>query len=191
LNAGAPRPPLAARIAAHWRARWKGHLGTLALMVALVAGVQAWQTRHVPGGDAPDLPLQLLMPDGSTQATTLAQWRARFPGQPVALHVWAEWCPICRAEEHSVTRLTHDWPVLTVAMRSGPPAAVARVMRQRQLAWPTAVDARGELAQALGFAAVPAFVVVDADGRLRAPSVGYTTELGMRARLWWVRLTGG
>jgi hypothetical protein len=32
---------------------------------------------------------------------------------------------------------------------------------------------------------VPAFVVVDAEGRLRMPTVGYTSELGLRLRLWW------
>ena len=40
----------------------------------------------------------------------------------------------------------------------------------------------------LGFKAVPAFVVVDAQGDLRTATVGYTTELGMRLRLWWARL---
>jgi hypothetical protein len=28
-------------------------------------------------------------------------------------------------------------------------------------------------------------VVVDADGNIRSVATGYTTELGMRARLWW------
>jgi hypothetical protein len=47
------------------------------------------------------------------------------------------------------------------------------------------VDPRGEMARALGFQSVPAFVVVDGQGQLRGATVGYTTELGMRLRLWW------
>lgn len=32
---------------------------------------------------------------------------------------------------------------------------------------------------------IPAFVVIDAKGQLRTPTMGYTTEVGMRLRLWW------
>lgn len=176
--------------ARHLRQRWKSHLGSLLLVLGVFVAVQAWQTRDVPSGPAPDLALVVLQPDGSTSATTLAAWRSGHPGQPVALHVWAQWCPICRTEESSITALSQDHPVLTIAMQSGPPAAVAGHLRQRQLPWSTAVDVDGQAARTLGFKAVPAFVVVDAQGRLRGASVGYTSEVGMRLRLWWARLVG-
>lgn len=174
----------------HLRGSWKRHLGTALMVLGVFVAVQAWQTRDVPAGQIPDLALTLLQPDGSTTDTTLTAWRAAHPGQPVALHVWAEWCPICRAEEGTVTSLAQDHPVLTIAMQSGPPAVVSRVLRLRQLPWVTAVDPHNEATHTLGFKAVPAFVVIDARGRLRAASVGYTTEPSMRARLWWARLTG-
>ncbi|UJW83637.1 redoxin domain-containing protein [Hydrogenophaga sp. SL48] len=157
------------------------------MVLVIFAGAQAWQTRHVPSGLAPDFALTLIQPDGSHTDTTLATWRTAHPGQPVALHVWADWCPICRTEEHSVTRLSRDHPVLTVAMQSGPADKVRKVLVQRQLPWATAVDPRSEIARALGVASVPAFMVVDAHGRLRTPTAGYTSELGMRLRLLWAR----
>ena len=119
---------------------------------------------------------------------SLAQWRAAHPGQPVALHFWAEWCPICKLEEHSISRVSRDWPVLTVAMQSGDVAAVRRTLAQRGLNWPTVIDADGALAARYGFRAVPAFVAIDPAGRISATSVGYTSEIGMRLRLWWARL---
>ena len=41
--------------------------------------------------------------------------------------------------------------------------------------------------RAFGFFAVPVFVVIDAQGQIRHPQIGYTSELGMRARLWLSR----
>ena len=139
----------------------------------------------MPSGSAPALAFTLLAPNGARSETTLAQWRAQYPGQAITIHVWAEWCPICKAEEHNVNRLVVDHPVLTIAMQSGPVDVVAKVLHRRQMPWLTAVDDRGELASALGVKAVPAFLVVDAEGQLRGASVGYTSEIGMRWRLWW------
>ncbi len=179
---------LVGRTRDHWRTHWKSHVQTLVFALVVLAGVQAWQTRAVPGGLAPDVSLVIVQPDGMATQSTLQQWRALHPGQPVALHFWADWCPICRTEENSITRLGADWPVLTVAMQSGPADPVHRVLQKRALPWTTAVDERGEVTRAFGFKAVPAFVVVDAQGHMRAPTVGYTTEIGMRLRLWWATL---
>lgn len=32
------------------------------------------------------------------------------------------------------------------------------------------------------------FLLVDSQGQIRSPTVGCTTEIGMRLRLWWVKL---
>ena len=172
----------------HWRSRWQSYLRTSVLLVVVVFGVQAWQTRDVPFGPAPDVELVLVRPDGSSMKFTLQEWRAQHPGQTVALHFWADWCPICRTEENSITRLSSDWPVLTVAMQSGPPDNVRKVSQKRELAWNMGVDESGQATYAFGFKAVPAFVVVDAKGQLRTPTMGYTTEIGMRLRLWWASI---
>lgn len=169
-------------------ANWKSHLGTFVLAAVVLISVQTWQTRDVPGGPAPDFVLTLVQPDGTSKKSTLNEWRALHPGQPVALHFWADWCPICRTEENSITRLTADWPVLTVAMQSGPADNVLRVLQKRQLPWNTAMDMSGTVMNSYGFKGVPAFVVIDANGQLRTPTMGYTTEIGMRLRLWWASL---
>lgn len=178
--------PRLQRLAAGFRAwlfNWRAHASTLAVFVVAVLALNAWQTRDLPAGPAPDFQAPLV---GAidTEAITLEAWRAQHPGRAVALHFWAEWCGICRAEEGSISDLQQDWPVLTIAMRSGDAAQVARVMAQRDLHWLAAVDADGRLTARYGFKAVPAFVVLDAKGRIRHASVGYTPELGMRLRLW-------
>ncbi|WP_169167267.1 redoxin domain-containing protein [Acidovorax sp. SRB_24] len=165
------------------RTRWKQHLGTLALALVVLAAVDAWRTRDLPQGPAPDFAVAL----SPTGETTLAQWRARHPGQAVALHFWAEWCPVCRIEEPTVAQLAQDWPVLGVAMQSGDAARVAQVQRQRGMAWPTAVDPQAQIARAWGVPAVPAFVVIDAAGQVRSATVGYTPGWSMRLRMWWAQ----
>lgn len=177
--ASAPPPGWPRRLARRLRAQWPTGLALL----AVVLGAHLWHTRHLPSGVLPDATVQL----ASGEVLRLSQWRALHPGQPVALHVWADWCPICRTEEHSITRLQRDWPVLTVAMQSGNAPQVRQVLARRALPWQTAVDADGALARNLGIQSVPALLVLDANGQLRAASVGYTSEIGMRLRLRWAQ----
>lgn len=151
------------------------------LLVAVVVGIQAWQQRDVPKGPAPAIVGRLA--DG--RPFDLTAWRASHPGSPVALHFWAEWCPVCSKEEGNVSAILADWPVITVAMQSGTPAQVAGHLQARGLAWPTVADGDGGIAEAYGLKGVPAFVVIGRDGAIRSVSTGYTTELGMRLRLWW------
>lgn len=171
-----PPPPAVSR-KPRWR-RWGLEIGIF--LLALLA-IQLWQTRQVPAGPAPAFTARLA--DGS--AISLSDWRERHPGQPVALYFWADWCPICTAQQGSIEALRQDWPVLTVAMQSGNEGQVAKLLLERGLAWPTVVDERGELARAYGLQGVPALIVVDEWGQLRSAAVGYTTAWGMRLRLWW------
>ena len=169
------------------RQNWKSHLGTLLMFVLLYAGIHAWQTRGVPSGMAPAFSAPEAGSIAANGTVDFAQWRAAQPGKAVALHFWADWCPICRTEENSISRISQSWPVLTVAMQSGDAARVQGVLARRQLDWSTAIDADGNIAKRYGLASVPALVVVDAQGQIRFVEVGYTSEIGMRLRLWWTQ----
>jgi hypothetical protein len=168
------------------KARWKNHLGTVVLVLAVFFGVQAWQTRDFNATIDLATPVQWLGPDGASQNGTLQDAiHAVRPGDGVmALYIWAEWCAICTAQQGTINRLTQDWPVLTVAMQSGDAHQVRRYQLQRDLPWTTVIDSRSQIARAQGFRSVPAFVVLDSQNRLRFPTVGYTPGWGMRTRLW-------
>lgn len=194
-----------ARALAYLRRSWRSHLGTVLVALAAMLAVNAWQTRAVPSGLAPDFSGTVLLGPGALPVTgtagtagsggvahgaelSLSEWRAAHPGRPVAIHIWAEWCPFCKLEEGSVTRVAADWPVLTVASRSGNAAQVTRYMARQQLPWVASLDPKGDVSKAYGLMSVPAWVVLDADGHIRSVASGYTTELGMRARLWWASM---
>ena len=169
------------------RKNWKSHALTLLLFVLLYAAIQTWQTRGVPSGMAPAFSAPTADLRNASGLVDFDAWRKTRPGQAVALHFWADWCPICRTEEHSISRVQRDWPLLSVAMQSGGAARVQAVLKQRELDWLTAVDADGQIARRYGLKSVPAFIVVDAQGQIRFAELGYTSEVGMRLRLWWAQ----
>ena len=171
---------------AQLRQNWKSHALTLLIFMLVYGGIHLWQTRAVPSGPAPGFSAPFIAQQ-STGVIDLEHWRQAHAGRAVALHFWAEWCPICRAEEGSISNVQADWPVLGVAMQSGDASRVRAVLNKRQLDWNTAVDADGQIARRFGLSAVPAFIVIDPQGRIRFAEVGYTTEAGMRLRLWWAQ----
>lgn len=166
---------------------WKSHAFTVLVVLFVYGGIHLWQTRMVPEGKAPGFTAPAAS-QTNLGVVELDAWRQLHAGSAVALHFWADWCPICRLEENSVNRVQLDWPVLGVAMQSGDAARVLGVQSHRALSWRSAIDTDGSIARRYGLSSVPAFVVLDANGRIRFAEVGYTTELGMRLRLWWAQI---
>jgi len=158
-------------------ARWRGLAINVLLVVAVVAGIRLWQQRDMASGAAPAL-------QGVTLAGRHYSLPAR-PGQAVLVHFWATWCPVCRAEQGNIAAIARDdASVVTVAMQSGAPQEVVRYLQEQQLDFPVVNDADGRIAAAWGVHAVPASFIVAPDGRIRFVEVGYTTEMGLRLRLW-------
>lgn len=160
-----------------WR-RW----GLEALIfIAFFTAFQLWQTRATPRGPAPQFVGQQV--DG--QAFDLTAWRQQHPQQASLLYFWAEWCPVCKTTAGNVTGVATDWPVTTIAVQSGPAEQVAKLMQERGYGWATVPDSDAKILQQYGLPGTPAFVVIDPAGNVRFVSVGYTSELGLRLRLWW------
>jgi len=38
---------------------------------------------------------------------------------PAIIYFWAEWCGVCSMMQHAVSAMSADYPLLTVALRSG------------------------------------------------------------------------
>ncbi len=153
----------------------------IAIVAVAFFAVHAFVTRDVVRGPLP--PLQGVLADGS--AVDVAQWRAAHGGGAFLLYVWASWCPICKTVEGSIDSVARDAPVLTVAMQSGDGAQVGRFLAGRGFRWPTLVDDDARLSRELGVGAVPTLIFVGRSGEVRAVTQGYTSEIGMRLRLWW------
>lgn len=138
-------------------------------------GVRAYQHREIASGQVPALSGQTLK--GRTQSIA-AQ------GEPLLVHFWASWCRICRLEQGSINAINEDYPVITIAMQSGSNEDVARHVREQGLGFDVINDEYGDLSRQFGVKVVPTTFIIDASGNIRFVEVGYTSELGLRARLW-------
>ena len=69
-------------------------------------------------------------------------------------------------------------------MQSGSPTAVTRYLNENGLSFVTLVDDGGMLARRYGVRGVPTTFIIAADGEIDAVDVGFSTELGLRMRLW-------
>ena len=163
----------------NWR-RVRGYALQLAIVLVIIGGVRIWQQRDLVSGPAPARTGILL--DGRTVAATVQA------GQPMLVHFWASWCPVCALEQGSIESLAQSYPTLTVAMQSGPDAEVAAHLRKEALTFPVLNDPEGAISTQWGVRAVPTSFIVDAQGRIRFVEVGYTTGIGLRLRLWWAGL---
>jgi thiol-disulfide isomerase/thioredoxin len=105
-------------------------------------------------------------------------------GRPTLLYFWGAWCPICAAMQPSINAVAGDHPVVTIALRSGTRSELVAQVRKEGFAARVIPDEDGAIADSFGVRGVPALYVVDRDGRVQFSTTGYTTELGIRARLW-------
>lgn len=165
--------------------RWRRWLVEILIFAGLFLAFQAWQLRDAARGPAPAFVAEHL--DGTP--FDLAAWRAEHPGRAVLLYFWADWCPICKTTAGSVGNIAGDWPVTGIATQSGNAAAVAAFMTEKGYRWPSLADPDGRLMQRYGLPGTPAFVIVAPNGTIRFVAVGYTSEIGLRLRLWWTERT--
>jgi thiol-disulfide isomerase/thioredoxin len=152
----------------------------LALEVALILlvfiALKTYMQRDLAEGTAP--PVQGILLSG--QPINLQAYK----GQPVLLHFWATWCPVCKLEQDSIDAISKDHAVITVAMNSGNDLQVKTYLQEHNLSFPVIVDERSVLAKQFGVQGVPTSFVIDPEGSIAFTEVGYTTSWGLRFRMW-------
>lgn len=155
---------------------WVSWLIYIALFFIVVQSVNWWKTRDTLTGNLSELSGELI--DGSTFKI------AEYSGKPVLFHFWATWCPICDLEKNSIESISHDYPTISIASWSEGKANVDTYMKENKLTFPVMLDNDGELAQSFGLQGVPASFILSPNGEIKFVETGYTTELGLRIRLW-------
>ncbi len=161
--------------------KWLILLVEIVFFIGLYLGFRAWQQKDIVSGQAPMFSTTTL--DG--EYITSRDYR----GEPLLIHFWATWCPVCRFEQDTIQAIAQDWPVVTVATQSGGIDEISAYLDEHDLDFPVIIDSDGDMASRYGIAGVPTSFILDSEGEIRFTTVGYTTEIGLRSRLWWTTLS--
>ena len=154
-------------------ARW---VLEILIFIGVYLLVREWTQRNVIEGPLP-----------SIAAVTLANEKIdlqKATDGPYLLHIWASWCGICRFEQDSIEAISKDHPVISIAMQSGSDNEVRQYMQDNGLSFKVINDEEGDLSRMFGVTGVPTTLVVNQQGQIAYSEVGYTSEWGLRFRLW-------
>ena len=103
--------------------------------------------------------------------------------QPIVIHFWATWCPTCKLEASNIEKISDSCQLITVAVNSGSSDEIKAFMKERNLNYPILNDKSGEVAKMFDVQAYPTTFIYNSKGELAFSEVGYTTWLGLEARL--------
>ena len=70
-------------------------------------------------------------------------------------------------------------------MNSGNEDEIRKYMQEKQLDYQVVADEDGEIASRWSVTGVPSSFILTPDGKINFVEVGYTSEIGLRTRLWW------
>ncbi len=148
--------------------------------LAMVWLIGLWQTRNLLATDgetsAPDFSLTAV--DGGTY--TLAD----AAGETTLLYFFAPWCSVCNLSAHNLQDIEEgdsDLNIWLVAIGYDSMEEVEGFVKKHDLTMPVLMG-DGKIARDYKIAATPTYYVLDGEGVVKAKSVGYSTEFGMRLR---------
>lgn len=157
--------------------RW---LIEIALIFIVLFSVRLWMQRDIVSGIAPNI-------ESITLNDTFFNLY-KYEKRPVLVHFWATWCPVCKLEQSNIENIAKDLPVITIAMQSGDDEKLKLFMKDENLSFKVINDISGKLSEQYRIQGVPVSFIINRDNKIEFTEVGYTTELGLRMRLWWAGL---
>ncbi|MEH6648710.1 MAG: redoxin domain-containing protein [Motiliproteus sp.] len=150
------------------------------LVLALWVGISYWQQKDLiqNTSTAPALTLYSLNGD----AVALGDIQA----ERTLLYFFAPWCSVCKLSIGNLNELNADesLAVVAVALSYESSAEVEAFIGDQELEVPVLIGTHQTLRE-YKIEIFPTYYVLDEQQRVISKSVGYSTELGMKARSWW------
>jgi len=152
----------------------------ISIILIVLLAVRFWMQRDVVTGVAPNINAVTL----NGQLFELYKDQRR----PILVHFWATWCPVCKLEQSNIESTAKDYPVITIAMQSGHNEELIQFMQNEKLSFDVINDESGEISRSYNIRGVPVSFIINQENKIEFVEVGYTTEFGLRMRLWWAGL---
>jgi thiol-disulfide isomerase/thioredoxin len=155
--------------------RWKGWLRDGLIILLIILAVRAWQHQDVVKGEPPALAGVSL----AGQPIALSD----FSGQPLLIHFFAPWCPICVINHSDITHIAQHYPVIMVVVQTED-AELSQWLHDHPEDNPAMMlnDSNGQWLAAFGAKALPTSVFINAQGQISTTELGYISRIGL-----WLR----
>lgn len=108
--------------------------------------------------------------------------------EPILVHFWATWCPTCKLEASNIQKLSKQYQVLTIAVKSGSDAEIKKYLQENDFDFKVLNDNNGTLSSKFNISAFPTTFIYDKNKNLLLSEVGYTSTFGLWLRMWWAGL---
>lgn len=146
------------------------------ILIAILYLFNLYQTRNMPD-IAPALDAQLI----SGEPVELNQMTKE---SPVLIYFWGSWCPMCSYTSSTVTELSKEYSVITIALSSGSEKEVLSYLKENKYHFPVINDPDGIISQKWGVFATPSFFIINSHGEISSVTTGISSTWGLKFRLW-------
>ena len=146
------------------------------ILIAILSAYNLYQTRNTPD-IAPALDAQLI----SGQPVELNKM---IKESPVLIYFWGSWCPMCSYTSSTVTELSKEYSVITIALSSGSEKEVLSYLKENKYHFPVINDPDGIISQKWGVFATPSFFIINSNGEISSVTTGISSTWGLKFRLW-------
>jgi len=158
---------------------WASLVFDVVLLIAVFLLISAWQTRNLPDDDyRPPLELQWL---DDMRAGSIV-----VPGQTGVIYFFAPWCFYCKKSIDNLDSLVAGgdlaWARL-VALDYESLDDVREFIANTSVSLPVLLG-NAQTSTDWQVRAFPTYFVIDEYGAIASRSVGYSTSIGLRARIW-------
>lgn len=160
--------------------RWARLLAELGIFVLLWWSIQGWMKKDMNTGPLPTVYAADVRHNSPLNLPINSK-------APYVIHFWASWCPICKFMEGSIIDIAGEHKVVGIALQSGTLNEVISSMNEQGINYPVISDPLGDISRRFGVNAVPATFIVDERNNIRFVERGYSSEWGIRLRLWVLR----
>ena len=171
------------RLQSWWKALRGNFWASLAVDVVLIITafllISMWQTRDLPD-DAHTPPIEAVWLDDMRADSVM------IPGETGVVYFFAPWCFYCRASIDNLDELVASGQLSwarVVALEYESLDEVREFIREAGVSLPVLLGSAQTTRdwQIRGF---PTYFVIDGSGQIVSRSVGYSTKLGLKARVW-------